>query len=751
MVLLDVGYGGTDDVHIILHRRGGPLIDNQFLPYIYLIPKKKTKVVAEGIVKIEEVEKRDLKGPIKALKIFFKHPKYVVMARDNLKELGDIREMDIPLVRRYMIDRGLKPLFEVTPDFKLGKKEVDDLKVLAFDIETLSETGMDIGNNPVIMISMWGEGFKKVISWGKSGVKGMTVVADEAELIREFLKTVEEFAPEVVVSYNGDGFDWPSLNGRAKTLGVNFKLNGKRIYTVKRGRERPTKLNGMINVDLYQFIRNILSPYMQSETLRLNAVASELIGKEKVKIGGAKGIDEAWKNDPALLYEYSLQDSKITYELAQEVLPMIYVLSKIVGQNIFDVARMTPGQIVEWLLAKESFEEGMIVPNRPKHQESLDRRRLTYEGAFVKEPIKGLHSPVAVCDFRSLYPTIIMAHNISPDTINCKHTECKKNVSPDGDWFCKKKEGFIPKRLRQIFEARMKLKKKARTMPKGQKQKIVDTEQKALKLILNSFYGYLGYANARWYNLESARAIASWGRDYIIKIMKDASMADFTVVYGDTDSIMITSTSDSFEDDVKKFLGEINKGLPDPMELELEDFFVRGLFVTKKRYGLLSKEGNLVVKGLEKVRRDWSKVAREAQGIVLRLVLENKVDAAKAYVKKLVTKIRGKEIPMEKLVIKTQLTKRIENYNQVAPHVKVAKDLQQMGTNVFPGMIVEYIVTPGKGTISGRSKPASMAKEYDADYYIENQMMPAVMRVLDAVGTDEKELMMKQSDLGEFI
>ena len=292
---------------------------------------------------------------------------------------------------------------------------------------------------------------------------------------------------------------------------------------------------------------------------------------------------------------------------------------------------------------------------------------------------------------------------------------------------------------------------KARTMPKGQKQKIIDTEQKALKLILNSFYGYLGYANARWYNLESARAIASWGRDYIIKIMKDASMAGFTVVYGDTDSIMITSESGSFEDDVKKFLGEINKGLPDPMELVLENFFVRGLFVTKKRYGLLSKEGNLVVKGLEKVRRDWSSVAREAQETVLRLVLENRVEDAKEYVKGLVTKLRCKEVGMEKLIIKTQLTKLIESYGQVAPHVKVAKDMKQMGVKVFPGMIVEYIVTPGKGTISGRSKPAGMAEDYDADYYIENQMLPAVMRVLDAVGADKKELMMKQSDLGKFI
>ena len=749
MILIDAEYKGTEKVKTVLFGRGETAEDAEFLPYVYLVPKGNGKIEAPGLVRVEDTKMLDLKGPVNVKKLVFSHPKHVASARENLKKLGELREMDIPFIRRYMIDHGLKPLFEVKK-FAPGKKEVHELKVLAFDIETLSEEGMDIGNNPIIMVSMWGEGFKKVISWGQK-TKGITHVEDEAGLIREFLRTVEDFAPEVLVSYNGDGFDWPCLKGRATTLGVDFVLNGRPIHSVRRGRERPTKLKGIVNIDLYNFIRNILSPYMKSETLTLNDVASELVGKEKVKIGGATGIDEAWEKNPELLYEYSLQDSKITYELGQEVLPMVYALAKVVGQNLFDVARMTPGQVVEWLLAKEAFDEGMLVPNRPEHGESMERRRATYEGAFVKEPIKGLHAPVCVCDFSSLYPTIIMAHNISPDMIMCPHKDCKKNTSPDGVWFCTKKEGFIPKKIRQIFDERMALKKKAKSLPEGHEKNIMNTRQKALKLILNSFYGYLGYANARWYSLESARAIASWGRDYIVRIMKEASLAGFTVVYGDTDSIMITSENENFEKEVSSFLKEINSKLPKPMQLELEGFFVRGLFVTKKRYGLLSREGKLVVKGLERVRRDWSDMAREAQEKALRLVLENRVGEAKNYVQELVRSLRAKEIPIEKLVIRTQLTKRLESYGQIAPHVKVAKDMKAMGEKVFPGMIVKYVVTPGKGSISGRSRPADAAKDYDADYYIENQVLPAVMRVLEAVGGNEGELMMKQSELGKFI
>jgi len=699
---------------------------------------------------VEEVKRIDLNKEIKVWKITVKHPKKVPPLREALKEWGEVREADLPFVRRYMIDHGLRPLFEVTQDFKPGKKELHELKVLAFDIETISGDN-EIGKSPIIMISLWGKNLRKVIGWGEYTSKEVTKVEDEAALIKEFLATVESYAPEVIVGYNSDSFDWFCLRERAKKLKVPFKLNGEPIVFVKKGREMAPRLKGIVNIDLYVFIRNILYQYMESENLTLNTVASELIGEEKVKIGGVSGIMDAWKNNPELRYEYSLQDAKITYMLAEEVLPMVYALAKSIGQTIFDVSRMSPGQVVEWLLLRKSFEEGMLAPNRPGWKEAATRRSLTYEGAFVKEPIKGLHSPIAVCDFRSLYPTIIMAHNISPDTLGCKHKECKKNKAPSGAWFCTKKEGFIPKTIRILFEERMKLKERLKELKRGTHEyKIVYTRQNALKLLLNSFYGYLGYANARWYELDAAQAITSLARDYILRLMKDASLHGFTVVYGDTDSIMLTSSSGQFERDVKEFLKEVNAKFPKPIRLELEGFFVSGVFVTKKRYALMRKDGSLVVKGLERVRRDWSDLAREAQEHVIRLVLQARVEEAKRYVQELVKQLRAKETPMEKLVIRTQLTKHISSYKQVGPHVKVAKDLKQMGRPVYPGMIVEYVVTPGRGSISSRSVPADMARDYDADYYVDNQLLPAVMRVFEALGGSKEELRMKQSNLEKF-
>ncbi|TRO62044.1 DNA polymerase [Candidatus Bathyarchaeota archaeon] len=754
MILLDVEYSGADHVKTVLRGRGKTIEDTEFLPYIYLLPAKgakKAELPKNKVVGIEDAERIDIKKKIKAWKILFNHPKNVPAAREALKEFGELREADVPFVRRYMIDHGLMPLVEVLPEIRRGKKEIHDLKVLAFDIETLPEEGKDIGKSPVIMVSFWGEGIQKVIGWGDYNVKDIKKVEDEAELIREFLTTVETYAPEVIVGYNSDGFDWFCLRERAKELKIPFEINGEKVAFVKKGRDIAPAVPGIINVDLYVFIRNILAQYMESENLTLNTVASELIGEEKVKIGGAVGIEDAWKNDPELLYKYSLQDSKITYNLATEILPMLYSMAKIVGQTVFDVGRMSPGQVVEWLLMSRSFNEGMLAPNRPGYKEAASRRSITYEGAFVKEPIKGLHSPIAVCDFRSLYPTIIMAHNISPDTKGCTHRECKKNKAPSGTWFCTEKEGFIPKTIRALFEERMKLKGRLKELKRDSHEyKIIYTRQNALKLLLNSFYGYLGYANARWYNLSAAEAITSWARDYVIKLMKEASLHGFTVVYGDTDSVMLSSDGPNFEREVKRFMKEVNSKFPTPIRLELEGFFTSGVFVTKKRYALMRSDGALVVKGLERVRRDWSNLAREAQETVIRLVLNNRIEEAKRHVQTLVKELRTKETPMDKLVIRTQLTKLIGSYKQIGPHVKVAKDMKRLGRPVYPGMIVEYVVTPGKGSISNRSVPADTARDYDPDYYVDNQLLPAVMRIFEALGGDLEELRMKQSNLGRF-
>ncbi len=192
--------------------------------------------------------------------------------------------------------------------------------------------------------------------------------------------------------------------------------------------------------------------------------------------------------------------------------------------------------MVEDLLLKETHKRGIIAENKPYEGEVTIRSNNPIKGAYVKEPISGLHQNIAVLDFASLYPSIIISHNISPDTLNCEHQNCKlKNSTPDGNWFCLEKKGLFPEILESMLKQRLVFKKEYKEKKKtGIDDKILFAKQWALKIILNSAYGYLAYPRARWYSRESASATTSWAREYIQTTIVSAEKEGFEVLYGDS-------------------------------------------------------------------------------------------------------------------------------------------------------------------------------------------------------------------------
>ncbi|WP_048187841.1 DNA polymerase domain-containing protein [Methanobacterium paludis] len=205
---------------------------------------------------------------------------------------------------------------------------------------------------------------------------------------------------------------------------------------------------------------------------------------------------------------------------------------------------------------------------------------------------------------------------------------------------------------------------------------------------------------------------------------------------------------------VDEFLGDVNKNLPEGMELEYEGFYERGFFVTKKRYALI-ENNNIVVKGLELVRRDWAPVAKKTQEKVLKAILKDaSPEKAASIVRDVIVEIKKGDIPLEDLVIHTQLTKNPEQYVQRAPHVMAAKKAIKRGRKVGPGSIIRYVVVKGKEPISQRAEPIEDVdvSNYDPNYYIENQLLPAVSRILTSIGYSEEEIMHKgkQSSLDAF-
>ena len=184
------------------------------------------------------------------------------------------------------------------------------------------------------------------------------------------------------------------------------------------------------------------------------------------------------------------------------------------------------------------------------------------------------------------------------------------------------------------------------------------------------------------------------------------------------------------------------------MNLEYEGFFIRGLFAkkkhgeggAKKRYALIDEDGNVIIKGFEKVRKDWSILAKNTQEKVLGLILNNKTEEAKKYVQNVVYMLKNKNIDISELVINTSIRKNIASYEQMAPHVMAVKKAIARGMKFKGGQNVAYVVTNKGKSISDKSELVEFAKNYDSSYYINNQILRAVGKIFEAAGVGETSL-----------
>jgi DNA polymerase elongation subunit (family B) len=673
LILIDADYtlsGSNGVVRLYCKSSKGKTIlvlDSTFQPYFYIMPKEgkiselkkrigelDTKKIETKVLKVEAVERAWNGEKTRIIKITIDNPRRIPDVRDlikNWKEVEDTYEYDIPFYKRYLIDKQIEPTNWIEVSGKEVEKEeryqVDQIikadsvraidvkkelkfKVLAFDTEWVEEND----RNSLIMLSVvCNDGCKKVLTshqWSKKP-NYVEILKDEKGIVERFLEIIKEEDPDFLVGYNSDGFDIPNLKERATELKVSLKLGRDNIpiHVVRRGRISSAKSKGRVHVDLFNFINHILSASMKSEVLTLDEVAQELLGMKK-KDMKYKEMKEIWSKKDQLerLSEYNLWDSELTLKLAEHILPQIFALSKLTGQLPFDASRYTYSQLVETFYMKKAFHDNVLIPNRPKTEE-IEKRRMApvYKGAIVIEPKKGIHSNILVFDFRSLYPTIIVTHNIDPATFNCKHKECKKNKVPGKDWcFCKKPVGFMPKHLEYLIKTRQQVKNEMKGAKEGSEEWIkINNEQYALKIIANATYGYFGYFGSKWYSRECGAAAAAWGRYYINYVVEEAKKFGFEIIYGDTDSLMVAYPGEANQSNIRK-AGEkfgkiINNKLPGIIELEFRDLYEGGIFVTrereevgaKKRYALIDYKGKLEVRGFETVRRDWCELRRECR------------------------------------------------------------------------------------------------------------------------------------------
>jgi len=769
-MILDTDYiteDGRPVVRIFRKENGEFRIDTDrdFEPYLYALLKDDSAIddvraitasrhgAVVRVKRAEKVRKKLLGRPVEVWKLYFTHPQDVPAIRGEIRNhpaVEDIFEYDVPFAKRYLIDKGLVPM-----------EGDEELTMLAFDIETLYHEGDEFAEGPILMISYADEEGARVITWKNIDLPYVETVSTEKEMIKRFLRVVKEKDPDVLITYNGDNFDFAYLKKRCEKLGLSFLVgrDGSEPKIQRMGDRFAVEVKGRIHFDLYPVIRHTVN----LPTYTLEAVAEAIFGEKKEKVY-ADEIASAWETGAGLkrVARYSMEDAKVTYDLGREFFPMEAQFSRLIGQSLWDVSRSSTGNLVEWFLLRKAYERNELAPNKPRGTEFRSRRE-GYAGGYVKEPARGLWENIAYLDYKSLYPSIIITHNVSPDTLNregCKEYDTAPQV---GHRFCKDVPGFIPSLLGYLLDERQKLKKRMKATVDPLERKILDYRQRAVKILANSFYGYYGYARSRWYCRECAESVTAWGREYITMTIREIEEKfGFKVLYADTDGFFATipgADAETVKKRAAEFLKYINAKLPGILELEFEGFYTRGFFVTKKKYAVIDEEGKITTRGLEIVRRDWSEIARETQARVMEAILRHgDVEEAVRIVKDVTEKLSKYEIPPEKLVIHEQITRELKDYKATGPHVAIAKRLAAKGIKIRPGTVISYIVLRGSGRIGDRAIPFDefdpAKHRYDAEYYIENQVLPAVERLLRAFGYRKEDLRYqktKQVGLGAWL
>lgn len=753
------------------------VIDGGFLHYFYVMledyakPAEVVKEIEKGaktdfphVVKVEIFERKFFGKPVKTLKVYCRNPDVVAKyakAFRRLEGVKDCLEDDIRYSMRYLIDNNVVPCewheTEVAEEKNtlnakadniyvakshpkpIEKTEIPKLKILGFSTICYSREGSPKPDrNPVIIIST-------ATSNGEEKQFMANEDKDDKPLLETFIDYVQKFDPDIIVGYGLNSQEWPYLNERCKKIGLRLHVDRVKSepHTSTYGH---VSVTGRANIDLFDFADEF--PEIKVKTLENFA---DYLGI--IKIENRTLIDEAdfadyWddKNKRETLKKFSLENTRCIMGIANAILDFAMQLSNLVGLPLDHVGTAAVGFRVEWFLIRHAQRIGELAPKR------IEQPYRPYTGAIVLSPKPGLHENIAVLDFKSMYPNIMINYNLSPDTyISPKEEKQKIEVfeAPEiKHAFQKEPAGFYKEVLSYLIKAREEIRLKMKQLsPDSAEYRVLDARQKAVKVITNAAYGYAGWTGARWYIKPVAEAATAWGRRIILDAIKMAEKRGLDVVYGDTDSIFIKYDKEKIE----KLTNEIEERLK--LEIKPDKIYTRIFFTeAKKRYAGLSPDGKLDIVGLEVIRGDWAGVAKKVQEKVLEIILkEQSPKKAAKFVQQYINELKQKRVPYRDLIIWKTLTKPVEEYEIKASHVEAAKMLTAKGWKLSVGDKIGYVAIVGTGRLYERVKPYMLASydEIDIEYYVSKQIIPAAARILESFGITEEKLLASESEKAE--
>nr|XP_022902030.1 DNA polymerase delta catalytic subunit [Onthophagus taurus] len=664
---------------------------------------------------------------------------------------------------------------------------VAPFKILSFDIECAGRKGIfpEPNVDPVIQIAnvLKLHGSNEVIgrvvmtlnTCAPIGHAEVQSFNKEEELLSAWSDFVCKVDPDLLTGYNINNFDLAYLIDRAQHLKLKKFCYLGRILDVpsivkevvnqtKVGRRTFKTINfeGRIAYDMLVAIKRDFK--LRSYTL--NNVSQEILGeqKEDVHYSIITDLQNGDEQTRRRLAVYCIKDADLPLKLMDHVKSFIndVEMARVTGVPITSL--LSKGEQVKVVaqLLRHGKKAGYFMPIH-EGAPSSDQ----YEGATVIEPKRGYYKdPIATLDFSSLYPSIMIAHNLCYTTLLRKNMKDRLGLTPDKitttpneHMFVKTsvRKGLLPEILEQLLTAR----KKAKAMLKDEKdpvmRAVLDGRQLALKISANSVYGFTGAQNGKLPCLEISGSVTAYGRSMIHQTKEEVEQhyclknnfhADAEVIYGDTDSVMVNFKVKTLEEAMelgRQAAEHISEKFIKPIKLEFEKVYYPYLLINKKRYAGLyftrpDKYDKMDCKGIETVRRDNCTLVVDVINTCLqKLLIHKDPEGAIAYVKQIISNLLQNNVDISQLVITKELTK--EDYAAKQAHVELAKKITKRDPGNAPklGDRIPYVIIA-----AAKNTPAFQKAEdpiyvlensipIDTVYYLENQLSKPLIRIFEPI------------------
>ncbi|KAI5181380.1 DNA polymerase delta subunit 1 [Nematocida sp. AWRm80] len=788
---------------------------------------------------IERVEKTNIYGYTNDkqtyLKVSYKHSKNVTAVKTEIetkltriltdrivtnenkstKAIDDLKvfETNIGFITRFMVDKGIVGMGYVEVSGTIGddngtiyasaenvqpRNEITrlpPLKILSFDLECIGkENKFPVAQeDPVVQIGnavayyLHSEIKERVLfSLGTcNSIPGVTIhtFTSEIEMLTAWSEWVKKVNPDVLTGYNTTGFDIPYLLERAKVLGLNTFRYFSRTKEEVSIRSQVSMTNsfgtketkvvsvpGRLVFDMLDIVRKEFNLHSYS----LNTVSSIFLNEQKEDVHYTE-ISALYNGNPETRKRLGVYCMKDSY------LPLKILFTKNLFVNYCELARVTGvpfeylvnrGQGIRVLsqLLRKAKENNYILPVIMGEAEG-------YQGGHVMDPEKGFYTdPIAVLDFASLYPSIIMAYNLCYTTLIEKGAEKNMSkdsyvVSPTGDCFVhpRIRAGLLPSILINLLQNRKNARQELAKEKDLEMKMTLNARQLALKISANSVYGFTGASKTGLPCIPISRSVTSFGREILLKTksfvedqFRPTQEYPLRVIYGDTDSVMVTAGEISLEnmfkvgDKISKYVTDL---LPDPLTLEFEKVYQPFLLMNKKRYAGCTHTspedpGRIDTKGIETVRRDNCQLVRDLMKDSLSLIfLKNDTEAVRALIKQTVKELLLNKIGIGRLIISKSISKDEKAYASKQPHTELAIRMKKRNNGPAPvvGDRISYVIVKGdsKLNISDRSEDPLYALEHnlpiDTEYYLHHQLTSPLTRLLEPILPDIHSLLAPSS------